>query len=195
MGGILLYVTGTTCHWLYCQVSLSYRNIPLSTCSDPSSHPASFDITDAFPSVFGVSMLAKFVHRKNASWLPMTTQNLWGRCREWDCEAPRGGITLDLPQSPSQSFWLPVNLQSHWTHVVFKPRMWKSQKAVSGSCKRQRTGLNVLCSYGTIILINVMKSSWTRWLAQGHTDDMGMPLSQQFFFPHRFQPNAKPQFL
>lgn len=37
MGGILLYVIGIIFHWLYCQVSLFYRNIPLPKCSDPSS--------------------------------------------------------------------------------------------------------------------------------------------------------------
>lgn len=59
MGGILLYVIGIIFHWLYCQVSLFYRNIPLSKCSDPSSYFFFFflDIIVAFPFELGASML------------------------------------------------------------------------------------------------------------------------------------------
>lgn len=59
MGGILLYVIGIIFHWLYCQESLFYRNIPLPKCSDLSSHSAFFDIIVAFPPVSGASGLNK----------------------------------------------------------------------------------------------------------------------------------------
>ena len=57
-------------------------------CSDPSSYFASFDIIAAFPSVLSASQAAKLMHGKNASWLQMTTQNLWGRSQSRTVRSP-----------------------------------------------------------------------------------------------------------
>lgn len=163
-------------------------------CSDPSSYFASFDIIVAFPSVLRASQAVKLMHGKNISWLQMTTQNLWGRSQAHDCQKPREGNTLHPTQSPSQSFGFPVNLWSHWSHAVFQWRMWKIAESSIWLMKEAVNRSKCPVQPGNCNSMNIVESSWRRWLAQGHTDDKCRPLSPHFF-PPRFQPNEKPRFL
>lgn len=197
MGGILLYVIGIIFHWLYCKCLFFIGTFFFLSAQihPPTLYLFWYYCVVAFPSVLGASVLKKPWHRWNANRPEMVAQNLWVRGREQVTEEPRGGGTPSPTglQAPSQNFGLPY-LCSHWNRCFFKRRVLNSQKAIFGSCKRPRICLNILCSYGTIMMINIMKSEWRRWFPQGNTHNMCMPLSTHSF-PHTFQPNVKPEFL
>lgn len=165
IGGILLYEIGAIFHWLYCQVSLFYSNIALSTCSDPPSHSASCALIVTFPSVLTAG---KARAPEECRLSPGASPERWGRGWEGDCKDPRGGR---IPPAPNT---LPLRAFGFCLIYGHPEVMWfstqgceKSQRAVSGSCKRQRTGLNVSCGYGTSSLINTMESDGRRWLPPG----------------------------
>lgn len=99
MGGILLYVIGIIFHWLYCQVSLFYRNIPLPKCSDPSSQSTFLLLLLPLPLSL-VHQCWKWNAQWNAHWLQMITWNLE---RGAGSEAERSLFEEAPPPHPTSS--------------------------------------------------------------------------------------------
>lgn len=136
MGGILLYVIGIIFHWLYCQVSLFYRNIPLSKCSAPFLYSAFLDIRFAFLSVLGASVLQKSMYRWEANSLQIIAQRSTMKLAWMEPRGIAPAFHASL-QSSSQNFSLSslANFWSHWGQGVFQSKCIK----ITGSdiCLRQ----------------------------------------------------------